>query len=90
MANVIRFEIETNASYTEAEKVDLLDSFLQFISEADGDVIEDTETIVVTNKADLLNKKNIDAEVVEWLDEAEFTVKLNVANGELAFETTLK
>lgn len=84
MTNIIRLEVKTNSSYSEAEKVELLDTFVEFIGEADGDIVEDSESVIIVDEDD--DTDNIsDAKkqeiVKEWLDEAEITAVFSLTNG---------
>lgn len=92
MTNRMNFSILTEAKYTEAEKVDLLDEFLGWIQGVDGDVIEDSETIEIVDADKPANgpteaQKN---EIIQdFLNGAEFDVRLNITNGDFGFENTL-
>lgn len=52
MTNIIKFEIETDASYNSSEKEDLLDEFLTFMKKVDQDVIDGTESIEIVDSSE--------------------------------------
>lgn len=52
MTNIIKFEIETDASYNSSEKEDLLDEFLAFMKKVDQDVIDGTESIEIVDSSE--------------------------------------
>lgn len=60
MSNKIRFEINTDASYNEAERLDLLDTFADWFAKVDGDVVEGTEDVKIVDA----NETSNDAERV--------------------------
>lgn len=68
MSNVIRFEIETEANYTASEREALLDSFLEFISETDGDVIEGTEDLKIIDINIAGNVQSVEEKVQEAME----------------------
>ncbi len=50
MTNRIVFTAETDAHYTESEKVDILDAFAEWFYGLDADFVEDSESIDFSNK----------------------------------------
>lgn len=87
MTNIIRFEIKTDAPYTEKEKTELLENFFDFMQGVDGDVIEDSENVEILDVDDASTKQEV---IQEFLDGATFETRLSVTNGGIGFETTLK
>lgn len=50
MANEIILKFKSEASWTKAEKEDLLDGFTQFIAEMDDDAVEDSFSIEIAEE----------------------------------------
>lgn len=80
MSHIIRFEIETNSPYSDGETEELLNNFLDFMNEVDGDIVEDSEEIVIFDKdnAPAISDAQKQEIVKQWLDEAEFTAQITV------------
>lgn len=91
MENVLKFQIRTTAPYNESEQMDLLEAFFAWMAKQDEDVIEDSESLhVVSAEVADVDAKELDGAIVNFLDNAEITVRLSVAGDGIGFETTLK
>jgi hypothetical protein len=93
MTNILKFEIETDAYYSDKEKLDLLEEFLGFIRGIDDEVIEDSEKFSVVDKDDATPEvpDSVKNEIVrEFLDNAAFETKLTIANGGVGFAHVMK
>ncbi|GHF92231.1 hypothetical protein [Streptomyces griseosporeus] len=80
MTNIIRFEIATDAPYSEDEKDALLEDFLDFMKGADGDVIEGTESVKIVSKDDAKKPVISDEQRKEIIGEflADTTISVSV------------
>lgn len=92
MANQITFTIETDAPYSEKEKENLLDAFLEFIVGEDGDVDTDSVEVSIVDAdsiADADNQKK--REIVEdFLKKMNVTARVYIAEPEnLGVETVV-
>lgn len=63
MANVIRFVIKTADSYSEAEQEDLLNSFVEFMNEVDGSIVEDSESVIIADENDDVISHQVQSEL---------------------------
>lgn len=91
MGNVIKLEIDTDDSYTEDEKENLLEAFLEFIKDIDPSVIEGTESIRIVSSDDNSNSddEKVNARVVELLKTGTLSMQVWLVNkdGEEVFDT---
>lgn len=93
MANEITLKFTSEASWTKDDKQDLLESFADFIREIDDDAVEGSFSIEIVEEGtevSVITDAQKNEFIEEFLDNSTFTVKLNVTNGGLGFETTLK
>lgn len=92
MANIITFSISTEAPYTKAEKEELFDAFIAFAKGADDDVDVDSGELTITpegESTEISDEKRQEI-IAEFLDTSTYEVKLNITNGGIGFENTLK
>jgi hypothetical protein len=81
----LRFEIDTDASYTADEIEELQNSWVSWMTDVDPDADGDTADVRIVKPS-----TNRDEEIVKFLDEATITVRLKVDGEGIGFETTLK
>lgn len=94
MANIMKFEIETDAPYDDEETEALLDAFLDFIRSQDGDIIDGTESLKIVDSESISSngisndqKREI---IQEFLDSSNFKLRLNISNGDVEQELDFK
>lgn len=90
MANRITFSILTDAPYSEKEKENLIDAFLEFISEEDPDVQGDSvEFTLVDADSEDGEAEKIRQAAIELIQGGILTVKISAAdeNDDELFET---
>lgn len=83
MANVITLSIKTEAPYSEAEKLDLLEAFVQFIGETDSDVIEDSESLSIVPEGEVDTERDDDIReqaVENFMKSARIRVEVQIAD----------
>lgn len=90
MANTLRFEVDTEAPYSDEEKIDLLEAFWVFVRENDADVIEDSEKLEVIDKNDIPDdSEKIRTEAIELIRNGTLTMSVVLADDsdEMLFDT---
>lgn len=94
MANLLKFEIETEAPYSDEETESLLDAFLDFIRSEDGDVIDGTESLKIVDSgsvsADGITNDQKREIIQRFLDGSNFKLRLNISNGDIEQELDFK
>lgn len=90
MANRISFSILTDAPYSEKEKENLIDAFLEFISEEDPDIdVNSVEFDLVDTNSEDGEAEKIRQAAIELIQGGILTVKISAAdeNDDELFET---
>lgn len=68
MANILKFEIKTEAPYSDEEQIDLLESFVAFMRGGDDDIVEDSEKLSVIDENDVPDESDkIRAQAIELI-----------------------
>lgn len=68
MANIIKFEIKTDAPYSDEEQIELLENFVAFMADGDDDIIEDSEKLSVVDENEIPDESDkIRAQAIELI-----------------------
>lgn len=78
MANTIRFEIDTDASYTPEELESLQDDFVAWITDLDGDSEGDTADVKIVQASDADIDTEAIAAFIKQGGEVEYEVKVRL------------
>lgn len=90
MANILRFEIKTDAPYSDEEQIGLLEDFYAFVRSNDDDVIEDSEKLEIVDENDVPDdSEKIRTEAIELIRNGTLTMSVVLADDsdEMLFDT---
>lgn len=81
--SIIKFEVETEAAYDEAETEELLDAALAFFKGVDGDVVDGTESLEIVDSNSNSNSSEIDEDrkqeiIEEFLKNGDFEADIRI------------
>lgn len=86
MANILKFEIKTEAPYSPAELEDLHSSFEAWMKDGDDDIVEDSVRISITDENDVPDdSEKIQAAAIEMLtNNLQVGLTIDFAKGAIA------